>query len=429
MMMTSAIVSVFVVGYLLIALEGSVKINKAATALLMCVACWTLFAFGGYVGNSDGLTERVMLSLGDTSTTLFFLLGAMAIVEVVDLHGGFNFVRGLLRTSSKRALLWKVGCITFLLSSVLDDMTTSIVMIMMVSKLVSDRADRLWYASIIVIAADTGGAFSPIGDVTTVMLWNSHMVSSVGVIRENFLPSVMAFLVPLTFVQFRLRGSLSTPVLEAEEEPKGVTKAQRTMIFFIGVVGLCTVPVFHSLTSLPAFVGTLLVLGVLWVVTDLMYRARSEKYSLKMTKILTKVDVSTVLFFLGILMSVSVLSEVGALSSLGAWLDRTVGNHYLVTGGIGIVSSIVDNVPLVAGAMKMYAIDPAGGALGMDGIFWQMLAYCAGTGGALLIIGSAAGVVAMSMERISFGWYMRHITPVALLGYLSGMFCFWLIHL
>lgn len=426
--MITIIVLTFVIGYLFIALEGTLKINKAAIAVLMCVACWTLYALGGFTPSTDELNDDVMFSLGETSTTLFFLLGAMAIVEVVDLHGGFNFVRTLLRSSSKRALLWKVGCITFLLSSVLDDLTTSIVMMMMTSKLVSDAKDRMWYASIIVIAADTGGAFSPIGDITTVMLWNSHMLSAVGVLRDNFVPSVLAFLVPLCCVQFHLNGPVDSTAL-TEDTSNGITPLQRNTIFLVGVIGLCTVPIFHSLTTLPAFVGTLLVLGILWVMTEIMYKTRNENTPLRLTRILEKMDVSTVLFFLGILMSVSVLSHVGVLTQLGQWFSDHVGNNYLITGCIGIVSSVVDNVPLVAGAMKMYAIDPAGGPLGMDGVFWEMLAYCAGTGGALLIIGSAAGVVIMGMQKISFSWYLRHITPYAFLGYIAGIIGYWLLHM
>ncbi len=435
--MTTIIVCAFCLGYLLIALENVTKINKAAIALLMCVVCWALYAIGGTDGNTEMLNATIEKNLGEAGTTLFFLMGAMTIVEVVDQYGGFNFVRGLLYSKSKGALLWKIGFMTLLLSAVLDNLTTSIVMIMILRKLVSDHRDRIWYASMVIIAANAGGAFSPIGDVTTIMIWNGGMITASGVIREIFIPSLLAFVVPAFIVQYRLRGPLpATPSDSPQGGEKGEAATwQRNLIFFIGVGGLCSVPIYHNLTDLPAFMGILLVLGTLWFVTEVINWKKGEHDATakRISRLLSRIDMTTILFFLGILMSVAVLSETGVLRAVGAWLEETIGNSYFVTGAIGILSSVVDNVPLVAGAMKMYSIptaemilaDPALSQYAVDGVFWQLLSYCAGVGGSMLIIGSAAGVVVMGLENISFGWYMRHITPLAFAGYICGILAYY----
>ena len=430
------IVCAFCLGYMLIALENVTKINKAAIALLMCVVCWGLYAIGGTDGNTELLNATIEKNLGEAGTTLFFLMGAMTIVEVVDQYSGFNFVRSVLKSRSKGALLWKIGFMTLILSAVLDNLTTSIVMIMILRKLVSDHRDRIWYASMVIIAANAGGAFSPIGDVTTIMIWNGGMITASGVIREIFLPSLLAFVVPAFIAQYKLRGALPAPTVGGEEKGvSDVTKWQRNLIFFIGVGGLCFVPIYHNLTELPAFMGILLVLGTLWFVTEVINWKKGEHDATakRITKLLSRIDMTTILFFLGILMSVAVLSETGVLRAVGAWLEETVGNCYFVTCAIGVLSSVVDNVPLVAGAMKMYSIptaqmiasDPLLAQYAVDGIFWQLLSYCAGVGGSMLIIGSAAGVVVMGLENISFGWYMRHITPLALAGYLCGIIAYY----
>lgn len=430
---TILIIAVFVAGYLSIALEGVTRINKSAVALLMCVVCWGLYAIGGYAPSSDVLNESVLRNLGETGTTLFFLMGAMAVVEVVDRYQGFSFVQKLLRARSKKGLLWKIGIMTFLLSSVLDNLTTSIVMIMIMRKLVAERADRLWLGSIIVIAANAGGAFSPIGDVTTIMLWNGGMITGAGVISHVIVPSLMAFLVPMAIVHTKLKGMLQpseTQYGQDEQEGYSITVFQRDVVFVLGVGGLCSVPVFHSLTGLPPFVGILSVFGLLWFVTEMMYRRKDpqEESPMRVTRLLPKIDLATIFFFLGILMTVAVLSEIGTLAALGEWLQKAVGNSYLVTGAIGLVSSVVDNVPLVACAMKMYAVSPASDFC-VDGVFWRLLTYCAGTGGSILIIGSAAGVVVMGLEKISFGWYFRNVTPIAFAGYLAGIMSSWLLQL
>lgn len=429
MSLITIIVCAFVIGYAFIALESVTKINKAAIAVLMCVVCWTLLALGyeGLALPDFELNESIEKNLGEAGTTLFFLMGAMTIVEIVDQHGGFNWVRGALASKTKRSLLWKIAFMTAILSAVLDNLTTSIVMIMILRKLVQDKQDRIWYAVCVIIAANAGGAFSPIGDVTTIMLWNGKMITALGVISEIIVPSFVAFIVPTAVMQMHLKGELPKIEDKREAEISHITKNERIMIFCLGVGGLCCVPVFHTVTELPAFMGILGVLGILWCVTEIIYRKKDEHDPMakRVTKMLSRIDLSTIMFFLGILMAVAVLSEIGVLTSIGKWLDVTIGNDYLVTGAIGVLSSIVDNVPLVAGAMKMYVIN-ASPNLVVDGIFWQLLAYCAGVGGSMLIIGSAAGVVVMGLEHINFGWYMKNVTWIAFVGYVAGIVCYWL---
>lgn len=445
--LTILIVVAFVLGYACIATESLLKVNKAAIALLMFVACWTLYMFDpmqyltaihGYTGDLSGMaaavTSIIQEHLGDTSTTLFFLMGAMTIVEVVDQNGGFNWVRKVMKTNSKRALLWRIAFLTFILSAILDNLTTSIVMIMILRKLVTERNDRLIYASLVIIAANSGGAFSPIGDVTTIMLWNKGLITAMGVISEILVPSLVSMVIPAFILQYHLKGELQMPEMKesAETEAGALTERQRKAVFWIGVGGLMFVPVFKSITHLPPFVGILLVLGVLWTTTELFYSHLqhghdTEGTQKRVTNLLSRVDMSTILFFLGILMAVSCLAEVGVLTAMGDGLNTIFdGNHYLVTGIIGVLSSIVDNVPLVAGCMGMYPV-AAAGDMAVDGIFWQLLAYCAGVGGSMLIIGSAAGVVVMGLEKITFGWYMKRITWIAFVGYIAGIVSYYFI--
>ena len=433
------IVAVFCIGYLLIAVESVTKINKAAIALLMFVFCWTLFMIdpGQYISGAVGEMKALAVSevmekhLGSTATTLFFLMGAMTIVELVDQNGGFNFVRDLLKTRTKRKLMWRIAFMTFVLSAVLDNLTTSIVMVMILRKLVEDRKDRLIYAGLVVIAANSGGAFSPIGDVTTIMLWNKGLVTAAGVIMEIFIPSLISMLVPAYILSRSMHGKLEVKDFSQNERVDNpLTETQRKTVFFLGVGGLVFVPVFKTITHLPPFVGILLILGILWTITEIFYAnlALPEEtggMQKRVTNMLSRIDMGTILFFLGILMAVACLETIGALELLGEGLNTTFnGNHYLVTGIIGVLSSIVDNVPLVAGCMGMYPV-AATGDMAIDGIFWQLLAYCAGVGGSMLIIGSAAGVVVMGLEKISFGWYMKKITWIAFVGYLAGILIYW----
>ena len=443
------IVTVFGIVYAFIAMESLTKINKAAIALLMLVGCWTLYMFApsqflqlmhpdfaaaDHQQMIEKITSIIQEHLGDTSTTLFFLMGAMTIVEIVDQNGGFNWVRGVMKTNSKRTLLWRIAFMTFILSAILDNLTTSIVMIMILRKLVSDHKDRIIYASLVIIAANSGGAFSPIGDVTTIMLWNKGLITALGVICEITIPSIISMVIPAFIMQFMLKGKLAMPEADAAADAAAsdFSSAERKTVFVLGVGGLMFVPVFKGLTGLPPFVGILLVLGVLWTATELFYRnlhrsADAEGTQKRVTKLLKRVDMATILFFLGILMAVSCLAEVGVLQALGNGLNIWFGgNHYMVTGIIGVLSSIVDNVPLVAGCMGMYPVAQTGD-MAVDGVFWQLLAYCAGVGGSMLIIGSAAGVVVMGLEKITFGWYMKHITWIAFVGYIAGIVSYWFI--
>ena len=437
-----AIILAFVIGYLFIAIESVTKINKAAIALLMFVVCWTIFMIDpaslvpalasiDHSQMANAVSKIIKEHLGETGTTLFFLMGAMTIVELVDQNGGFNFVKDTLKTKSKRSLLWRIAIMTFILSAILDNLTTSIVMIMILRKLVKERKDRIIYASLVIIAANSGGAFSPIGDVTTIMLWNKGVITAAGVITEVLIPSIVSMVIPAYVLSLSLKGELVVPEAKkaANAEEDYLTASQRKLIFFLGVGGLIFVPIFKTITHLPPFVGILLVLGILWTVTESMYRHLehddSDGMQKRVSRMLTRIDMSTILFFLGILMAVGALQTIGALAQLGeglnVWFD---GNHYLVTGIIGVLSSIVDNVPLVAGCMGMYPVQ-AVGDMAVDGIFWQLLAYCAGVGGSMLIIGSAAGVVVMGLEKITFGWYMKHISWVAFLGYIAGIVSYW----
>ncbi len=435
--LTTAIVIVFVFGYLCIALESVTKINKAAIALLMCVACWTLLMLnpGSYypdVASSEvvhRVAEVIEHHLGDAAGTLFFLMGAMTIVEIVDSNGGFNFVRNAIKTRSKRKLLWRMAFMTFFLSAILDNLTTSIVMIMVLRKLVQNRQDRLIYAATVIVSANSGGAFSPIGDVTTIMLWIKGVITTQGVISEIFIPSLVSMLVPVFILQYSLKGKFDKSQNIPEGEVSQFTQKQRNIIFWLGVGGLIFVPIFKTITHLPPFMGILLVLGLLWTTTEIFHHNTDENDTMakRVSDLLSRIDLSTIMFFLGILMAVAVLQEVGVLTALGKSLDEmSGGNHYLVTGIIGVLSSIVDNVPLVAGCMGMYPVAEVGD-MAVDGIFWQLLAYCAGVGGSMLIIGSAAGVVVMGLEKITFGWYMKKITWIVFVGYIAGMISYWLI--
>ena len=433
---TMFIIVAFVAGYLCITLESLTKINKAAIALLMCVVCWTLLMVspGAYYPDvaSDGvlhhISEVIEHHLGDAAGTLFFLMGAMTIVEIVDSNGGFNFVRDIMKTRSKRKLLWRVAIATFFLSAILDNLTTSIVMIMVLRKLVQSREERLIYAALIIISANSGGAFSPIGDVTTIMLWIKGVITTQGILTEIFIPSLVSMLVPAFILQYSLSGKFDKEQNLVTAEISQFTKVQRNIIFWLGVGGLVFVPIFKSITHLPPFMGILLVLGVLWTVTEIFHHNTSEDDTMakRVSDLLSRIDLSTIMFFLGILMAVAVLQEIGVLTALGTGLNEVfVGNYYVINGIIGVLSSIVDNVPLVAGCMGMYPVVETG-AMAIDGIFWQLLAYCAGVGGSMLIIGSAAGVVVMGLEKITFGWYLKRITWIAFVGYLAGIVTYWL---
>lgn len=433
---------IFVAGYLCIALEHPLKIDKAASALLTAVLCWTVLALGAdtllpaLAESEHGPAGELRHHLGEIAEILFFLLGAMTIVELVDAHEGFKVITDRIRTHKRVTLLWLIGFITFFLSAVLDNLTTTIVMVSLLRKLIGDQRERWFYAGIVVIAANAGGAWSPIGDVTTTMLWIGHQISATGIIGALFLPSLVCLLVPLLIMSWSMRGEFERPEEQQSEAERRdpTTPFERKLVLALGLAALLFVPVFKGITQLPPYMGILFGLGVLWVVTEWLHRGKNEeeKHPLSVVGVLRRIDTTSVLFFLGILLAVSSLASAGHLTQVASALRDSLGNVYAINIAIGLLSSVVDNVPLVAGAMKMYplvtadALASAGDQAGWlsqfvaDGVFWELLAFCAGTGGSCLIIGSAAGVAAMGMEKIDFLWYLKKISLLALLGYLAG---------
>jgi Na+/H+ antiporter NhaD/arsenite permease-like protein len=407
----------FVLGYAAIAFEHPIKINKAASALITGVLCWTIYMLSS--ADSHEVNHQLQEHLGELSGILFFLLGAMVIVELVDAHDGFQIITDRIKTTSPRKLLWIIGFITFFLSAALDNLTTTIVMISLLRKIVDDQKDRLFFAGIIVIAANAGGAWSPIGDVTTTMLWIGNQISAGAIVAHVFLPSLACLAVPLLYLNWKMKVPPPTLPKIKEVRPSTTTAFERNLVFGLGVGGLLFVPIFKTLTHLPPYMGILLALGVLWVVTELIHHTKNteEKGRLTVVHALQRVDAASVLFFLGILVSIAALESAGLLTHLAVWLSETIGNQNVIVVSIGLLSAVIDNVPLVAAAMGMYPLEQ----FPTDHSFWLFLAYCAGTGGSCLIIGSAAGVAAMGMERIDFIWYLKKISLLALLGYFAGV--------
>jgi len=416
--MNVLLISIFVIAYAAIAFEHPIKINKSASALLGAGLLWSVYALmmgeGGHV--SDHLGETLI----GTAQIVFFLMGAMTIVEVIDAHDGFDVVTARIRTTSLSSLMWLVGVVTFFLSAVLDNLTTAIVMVSLMKKLLEKREERLLFAGMIVIAANAGGAWSPIGDVTTTMLWIGGQITASSIMGALILPSLVNLLVPLALVSYRLRGKT---VVEPKQDPShpqgtGTSERERNIMFFLGLGVLIAVPAFKTITHLPPFMGVLLGLGILWLVGDLLHgnKTEEEREHLNLTSALNRIDMASIVFFIGILLAVATLEHAGILPALAAWLDATVGRQDLIVMLIGIVSAIVDNVPLVAAAIGMYSLEQ----YGPNAFLWQFLAYCAGTGGSILIIGSAAGVAAMGLERIDFVWYVKNISLLAIGGYFAG---------
>ena len=416
--MLTALVVVFVLAYAAIAFEHPIKINKSASALVGAGLLWTIYAVN--LGDAHLIGEHLSESLISTAQIVFFLMGAMAIVEVVDAHNGFEVITSRIKTTKLSSLMWLVGFVTFFLSAILDNLTTTIVMVSLMKKLLDKRDDRLFFAGIIVIAANAGGAWSPIGDVTTTMLWIGGQITALEIIKGLFLPSLVNLLVPLFVTSFLLKGKtvVSPAVAVSEQTLYETTAFERNLMFFLGLGILVAVPAFKTWTHLPPFMGVLFGLGVLWLVGDLVHRKKEDedKAHLSLTHALARIDMPSIVFFVGILLSVATLEHTHILSDLAAWLDQTVGRQDVIVMIIGVVSAIVDNVPLVAASMGMYSLTqyPA------DSFLWEFLAYCAGTGGSILIIGSAAGVAAMGLERIDFIWYVKKISGLALIGYFAG---------
>lgn len=467
--MLTGMILLFLVGYFFIAMEHPLKINKAGTALLTGTILWVMYTYGSpqfiptaspeafknFLDAHPALLElpyaeqavrfvvehQVLDSIGEIAETLIFLIGAMITVELVDSHGGFMFITNRIRTNEKRKLLFVIATITFFMSAVLDNLTTSIVMVMLIRKLIGNYKERWIFGSIIVIAANSGGAWSPIGDVTTIMLWVRGNISTASTIPHLFLPSLVSALIPVLIASRSLHGKVTPANVFEENRDNALLKLLKTKeklsILFLGIFCLLFVPIFKTITHLPPFMGILMGVGILWVFTELMYKRHSinEDLKLRLSKVVSRIDGATLMFFLGILLAVDALRYSGILGSFSIWLDDTIGNVYAVNMIIGTLSAVVDNVPLVAGAIGMYpvatdtllatAADPTYlSHFVQDGVFWQFLAYCAGTGGSMLIIGSAAGVVVMGLEKINFIWYFKHISLLALLGYLAGAFVY-----
>ena len=414
--MNTLFIAVFVITYAAITLEHQLKLNKSAPALLGAGVLWSLYAL--YLGDNQALTLHLNESLVGTAQIIFFLLGAMTIVEVIDAHNGFDVITQRIRTQRLSTLMWLVGTVTFFLSAVLDNLTTAIVMVSLMKKLLQEREDRLFFAGIIVIAANAGGAWSPIGDVTTTMLWIGGQVTALGIMKSLFLPSVVAAVIPLAITAWLLRGQA---VHAPPQRGGSVSKSaafEGNLMFTLGLGILVMVPVFKTVTGLPPFMGILLGLGVLWVVGDFLHKSKVEedKAHLTLAHAMSRIDLSSLTFFIGILLSVAVLEHTHILSDLAQWLNEHVGRLDLIVLLIGFASAVVDNVPLVAASMGMYSMTD----YPPDSFIWEFIAFCAGTGGSMLIIGSAAGVAAMGLEKINFFWYVKHISGLALAGYLAG---------
>lgn len=419
-----AITLVFVLGYVLIAFEHKININKAAIALLSGVVCWVLYVLSA--SDVHLVSEQLIEHLGEISGILFFLMGAMTIVELIDAHDGFEVITKSIKTSSKREMLWIICFLTFFLSAVLDNLTTTIVMVTLLRKLIADKDDRMLFIGMVVIAANSGGAWSPIGDVTTTMLWIGGQITAGGIVLELLLPSLVSLIIPLGILSFRLKGNIAKPLISNHIEDHSASNFERNLFFYSGIGALLFVPVFKTLTHLPPFMGMMFGLGLLWVLSEIVHKEKdeAEKGYYSVLHALRKIDMPSVLFFLGILIAISALQSVGQLAYLANFMDEKIGNINVVVMTIGLLSAIVDNVPLVAAAMGMYDLS----SYAADHYFWKFLAYSAGTGGSALIIGSAAGVAAMGLEKINFFWYVRKISWLAVIGYFAGAFTFILQH-
>lgn len=409
------LITIFGLSYAAIAFEHPFNVNKSAPALIGAGLLWTIYAL-----TTGHVEEQLNETISATAQIIFFLMGAMTIVEVIDAHDGFDVITDKIRTTKMTTLLWLVGFVTFFLSAVLDNLTTTIVMISVVRKLLGKREDRLFFAGIIVIAANAGGAWSPLGDVTTTMLWIGGQITALAIMKGLILPSLINMILPLLVVSYTFKGKqIVGPDYSLQTTDKYATnRFEKNVIFFAGIAALCSVPIFKTLTHLPPFMGILFALGVVWLLSELIHRNKDDedKQHLTLAAALQRIDMASLVFFIGILLAVAVLEHTHILAALAQWLDKSIGNQAIIVTLFGLTSAIVDNVPLVAASMGMYSLQqfPA------DSFIWEYLAYAAGTGGSMLIIGSAAGVAAMGLEKIEFFWYLRKISLLALLGYLAG---------
>jgi Na+/H+ antiporter NhaD/arsenite permease-like protein len=412
-----AVVAIFIISYAAIALEHPIGINKSASALLGAGLLWTVYAT---LSGDQALVDRQLNeSVSATAQIVFFLIGAMTIVEVIDAHNGFEVITSLIRTRKQDTLIWLVGLVTFFLSAILDNLTTTIVMISLMRKLLGNQSDRLFFAAMIVIAANAGGAWSAIGDVTTTMLWIGGQITPLSIMASVFPAALVNLVVPLVVVSYFLRGRAIVPPVEQQHELVQTSVFERNLTFYLGLGLLVMVPAFKTATHLPPFMGMLFGLGILWLVGELIHRDKEydEKKRFTLVHALTRIDMSSIVFFIGILLAVAVLERAQVLEMLARWLDAVVGRQDIIVILLGLLSAIVDNVPLVAASMGMYSL----AQYPPDSFLWEFVAYCAGTGGSILIIGSAAGVAAMGLENIHFFWYVRRISGLALLGYFGGV--------
>ncbi|MDN3506953.1 MAG: sodium:proton antiporter NhaD [Simkaniaceae bacterium] len=407
------ILLVFGLGYLAIIFEYTIKINKTAVALLIAVLCWVIYFTLSVAPVSQDLKD-LGVHVSDVSQIIFFLMGAMTLVELIDSHKGFKIVTDIIRTTSKRKMLWIVAFTAFCLSAVLDNLTTTILMISLLRKMVPTRNERFLLSCVVVLCSNAGGAWTPIGDVTTTMLWINGQLSTLAVMKALILPSIVSMLVPMSYFSFRQKGEYSQP---AVEEFDVIPEPGARLVFYLGIGALIFVPIFKTLTGLPPFMGMLIGVAVLWLVTDMLHQKYEHRQHLRVPTVLTKIDMSGVLFFLGILLCINSLESAGILKDLAGLLEKYVGNQPLIATLIGIMSAIIDNVPLVAGTMGMYPLSE----FPMDSSLWHMIAYAAGTGGSMLLIGSSAGVALMGLEKIDFFAYMKKMTIPAFVGYLAGM--------
>jgi Na+/H+ antiporter NhaD/arsenite permease-like protein len=409
------LLAVFIIGYLAIAFEHQIKLNKAASALITGVVCWTIYFFSGT--DIEAAHHALLEHMGEISGILFFLLGAMTIVELIDAHDGFEPISSSIKTTNKFTLLSITAVLTFFLSAVLDNLTTTIVVISLITRLIQNQKEKLVFASIIVIAANAGGAWSPIGDVTTTMLWMGNQITTLGITKTVFLPSIISVIIPVLGLSFTLKGTI-TPIEKDEYTSIRSTTRERNLVLIIGLISLLFVPVFKTWTGLPPFMGMLFSLGVMWLITEIIHSGKDtmDKDNLSVNFAIRKIDTPSILFFLGILISVAALQSAGILKEMADYLNQQIGNQKIIVLILGGLSAIIDNVPLVAATQGMYSLTD----FGTDHPFWLFLAYCSGTGGSMLIIGSAAGVAAMGLSKIEFFWYLKRVSFWALMGYLSG---------
>jgi len=429
--MIPTLLIIAILGYLAVVFEAPLRINKTITAVITGALCWITIAFFQTTEGQIEITEKLMHYFGEISGLLIFLLGAMTIVEIIDLHKGFSVITHRIRTKSILKLLWIVGFVTFFLSSMLDNLATTIIMVTLLRKLMPKGEIRMILAGIVVIAANAGGAFSPIGDVTTTLLWIGGQVSAAGIVKVLFIPSLMVILVPLIIASYRMKGfavlraQISMADAIREEKMRGSLS-----IFLAGIFGLLLVPVIKAFTGLPPFIGVLISLGLVSLVSIYYHRNKTqdEKDKYSIASALTKVDVSSILYFMGILLLVFALQEVHILAELATFLQNSLPNNDTMVVAIGVLSSIVDNGSLVAATQGMFSLSE----FPMDNSMWEFIALCAGTGGSMLVIGSAAGIAIMEKEKVTFMWYLKKITPLAVAGYIAGILSYmainWLMH-